>query len=282
MKMRNVGPKKITQSLLEGPARRKKRTKDGVTEYENGDRTYKVLARKDPDDLSPEEERTLKKLRRERKERRKKREHEAMLKGQAEDNRFDKRLKGKEKKISKSRELVVQSGVLDLTEKDKRRIAKQTESFFGGKSSKIMEMLEMGDSDGGITILKKTLLMTIIRVLPMSEQILSASGTEKGTYQFVTLVSQMRELMADIQADKDKQYIAQSITEQILRPAFMNLAQEMINQHHDFRKRSDMFVVPEKSSRFSQELMELGKSLASSMQVEYRDVSAKINEALKN
>src|SRR6185312_7212762 len=115
MKMRNVGPKKITQSLLEGPKRKKKR----VVEDEDDTKTFRVLARKDPEDLSDDERRKLKKLR---KERKKKREHEAMLKGQAEDNRADKKLKGKEKKLSKSRELVIQSGVLALSEKDKRKL----------------------------------------------------------------------------------------------------------------------------------------------------------------
>lgn len=271
MKQRNIGPKKITQSLLEGP--RKKASWEDPEVWKRKTKAFRLLSKKDPDDLSPEEERKLKRLK---KERKKKRELENMLKGQAEDNRFE---KGKK---SKSRDLVVQTGVLALSGKEKRKLREQTESYFGSNSGKIMEMLEAGDSDGGITILKKTLLLTIIRVLPMAEDVLANSGTAKGTYQFVTLVSQMREIMADIQADRDKQFLAQSITEQILRPAFMNIAQQMLTQHHDFRKKGDVFVIPEKTNFFSTQLFDLGKSLAGSMQEEYKDVSAKIVEALKN
>lgn len=274
MKMRNVGPKKITQSLLEGPKRKKRHVPE-----EDDAKTFRVLARKDPEDLSDDERRKLKKLR---KERKKKRELDAMLKGQAEDNRAEKGLKGKERKLSKSRDLVVSTGVLALTAKDKKKLQKQAESYFGNNSMKIMDMLEAGDADGGITILKKTLLMTIIRVLPMAEEILTNSGTAKGTYQFVTLISQMREIMADIQADRDKQFLAQSITEQIIRPAFMNMAQEMLTRHHDFRKKGDIFVIPEKSTFFSNQLLDLGKGLAGAMQEEYKDVSVKLVEALKN
>ena len=270
MKMRNVGPKRITQSLLEGPMKRKKRV-----DQDDEARTFRVLARKDPEDLSDDERRKLKRMR---KERKKKREVDAMLKGQAEDNRF---AKG-DKKLSKSRDLVVSTGILALSAKDKRRLKKQAESYFGSNSSKIMEMLETGDSDGGITVLKKTLLMTIIRVLPMAEQILTDTGTAKGTYQFVTLISQMREIMADIQADRDKQFLAHSITEQIIRPAFMDIAQDMLTKHHDFRKKGDIFVVPEKTTYFSNQLLDLGKTLAGNMQERYKEVSEKLIEALKN
>jgi hypothetical protein len=268
MKMRNIGPKKITQSLLEGPIKKRKDPEDET-------KTFRVLARKDPEDLSEDERRKLKRLR---KERKKKREVDAMLKGQAEDNRFEKG----DKKLSKSRDLVISTGVLALSEKDKRKLKKQAESYFGNNSTKIMDMLNAGDADGGITILKKTLLMTIIRVLPMAEEILTQSGTAKGTYQFVTLISQMREIMSDIQADRDKQFLAQSITEQIIRPAFMDIAQDMLTMHHDFRKKGDLFVVPEKSTYFSNQLFALGKDLAGHMQTRYKEVSEKLVDALKN
>jgi hypothetical protein len=277
MKMRNVGPKKITQSLLEGP--KTKKTKQLLLvddeKQKKKNKTFRTLSRKDPEDLSEDERKKLRKLR---KERKKKRELDAMLKGQAEDNRASR----KDKKLSKSRDLVVSSGVLNLSAKDKRELRKQAESYFGNNSSKIMEMLETGDSDGGITVLKKTLLMTIIRVLPMAEQILTESGTAKGTYQFVTLISQMREIMSDIQADRDKQFLAQSITEQIIRPSFMNIAQQMLTEHHSFRKKGDMFVIPAKSNFFSEQLLAVGKDLANFMQTEYKDISVKLSEALKN
>lgn len=283
MRMRNVGPKtNITRSMLEEPRKKVKRKKEKLG---GDDLTYRILARKDPEDLSADESRELKELKKKRKERRQKRDREAMEMAEANDKRVDKEAKGmkkKEKKLSKSRDLVVSVGAGGLSVKEKRQLAQQAESYFGANSVKIMDMLENGDADSGITVLKKTLLMTIIRVLPMAEQILSDSGTAKGTYQFVTLISQMRELMADIQADKDKQFLAQSVCEQIIRPAFMNMAQNMLTAHHDFRKKGDMFVLPAKSSYFSEQLLALGKEIAKHMQGEYTEVSTKLVEALKN
>jgi hypothetical protein len=277
--MRNVGPKNITRSLLEDKPRKRKKKLEG------DDLTFRVLARKDPEDLSDDERRELKDLRKKRKERKKKRELETMEQAERNDRDYEaekKGLKRKETKLSKSRDLVVSVGAGNLSTKERKALERQAESYFGANSVKIMDMLENGDADSGITVLKKTLLMTIIRVLPMAEDILTNSGTAKGTYQFVTLISQMRELMADIQADKDKQFLAQSIAEQIIRPAFMNMAQEMMMQHHTFRKKGDLFVVPSKNSYFSEQLLELGKNLAAMMQTEYKEVSTKIQEALKN
>lgn len=279
MRMRNVGPKNITRSLLEEKPRKKKKKLGG------DDLSFRVLARKDPEDLSDDERRELKDLRKKRKERKKKRDMEAMEMAERGDKNYDiekKGLKGKEKKLSKSRELVVSIGAGGLKPKEKKALAKQAESYFGQNSIKIMDMLENGDADSGITVLKKTLLMTIIRVLPMAEEILSNSGTAKGTYQFVTLISQMRELMADIQADKDKQFLAQTVSEQIIRPAFMNMAQEMLMQHHAFRKKGDLFVQPTKNNYFSEQLLTLGKELAGMMNTQYKEVAEKLQEALKN
>lgn len=155
------------------------------------------------------------------------------------------------------------------------------ESNFGNHSRAIIQMLEMNNNDGGITLLKKRLLQMTINVLPAAEEALVNSGAQKGVYQFATLVSQIRELITDIQADNDKKYIAQSIAETILKPAFMGLAQDIINDHHDFRRTTETFIKTENVREHSTELRNLAKGLANKMTTSYREVSTKIFEALK-
>jgi hypothetical protein len=163
-----------------------------------------------------------------------------------------------------------------------KKTVKAIEASFGSHSQAIINMLEMNNNDGGITLLKKRLLQMTINVLPAAEQQLVETNAQKGVYQFATLVSQIRELITDIKADEDRKYIAQSIAEQILKPAFMGLAQDIINDHHDFRRTVEDYIKTEHTKDHSTELRELAKTLANKMSQAYKDVSLKMYETLKN
>ena len=164
-----------------------------------------------------------------------------------------------------------------LDKKDRESLS----SYFGEHSGKIMELIEMNDSDGAMTLLKKKLLQTTVDILPYAEDVLRGSGTSRGTYQFVTLVSQIRELMADIQADTDRKFIARSISDNIIRPAFMDVAQTMITEHHSFKTHTAELLRPENTKKFNDMTKDLAQLLARKMNDVYRDVEVKIFEALK-
>jgi hypothetical protein len=186
--------------------------------------------------------------------------------------------KTKDKKKKTSTELVVSSPANKLTRKEKTTL----DSYFGDHSEKILQMIEMNDHDGAMTLLKKKLLQTTVDILPYAEDILRGSGTSRGTYQYVTLVSQIRELISDIQADQDRRYLARTIADNILRPAFMDVAQTMITEHHAFKTRTSEFLNEKHTKKFNDMTMELAQLLARKMNDVYREVEAKMFEALKN
>jgi len=194
-----------------------------------------------------------------------------------------KKKKSKDGELTKDQSYAIATvgGSQLLDNKLDKQSKKALKSYFGKHSLTIMEMLEAGDSDNGILLLQKKLLQTVIRVLPKAEEVLNESGTSKGTYQFVTLVSQLRELIADIQATKDRAYIAQSLLETIIRPAFMSVAQDMMTKHHTFRKLSEDYIKPNHLAKFSESLLALAKDVANDMNVAYKDVDVKLTEALK-
>lgn len=154
-------------------------------------------------------------------------------------------------------------------------------SFFGERSEAIFNMLEAGENDSGLSVLKKSLLQTVIRVLPDAENLITETKGQKGTYQFVTLISQLRELIADMEADRDRAYIAQSLLDTVIRPAMMDITQNLLMKHHEFRKRTEDHIASEHRQKHSADLMALAKDLANDMTITYRDVSTKLIEALK-
>lgn len=188
-------------------------------------------------------------------------------------------LKSKDKKTKTSTDLVVRTAKTPaLSKKEKTTL----DSYFGDHSEKILQMIEMNDHDGAMTLLKKKLLQTTVDILPYAEDILRGSGTSRGTYQYVTLVSQIRELISDIQADQDRRYLARTIADNILRPAFMDVAQTMITEHHSFKTRTSELLNEKHTKKFNDMTMELAQLLARKMNDVYREVEAKMFEALKN
>ena len=158
----------------------------------------------------------------------------------------------------------------------------ELKSFFGKQTPEILRALEMNDNDGALTLIKKRLLQTTVRLIPYAENIVQSSQSQKGIYQFTSLVNQIRELMTDIQADQDRRYIAQSLVREVLQPAFMEMAQTIITDHHAFRKSSEDMLDPKYTQRFSSELQELAKNFAKKMMDVYKDVERKTYEHLKN
>lgn len=220
-------------------------------------------------------------LENDRPKKKKKREVEDIEDVQEKREKKVKKALGKLEKSVSSRELTVvvdgRGDPSNLKKKEKKAI----KGYFGSAAPAIMDMLEEGNNDGGITALKKSLLLTVIRVLPSAEKTMVDSESGKGTYQFVTLISQIRELVGDIEADRDRAYIAQSLLETIIRPAFMDMAQELMTKHHEFRKATEDYVKPAEAQAFSRALMSLAKDLAGGMTTTYKDVATKLVEALK-
>lgn len=177
---------------------------------------------------------------------------------------------------SKSTALVVASTSLPKVKRS------DLKSYFGKQTQEIVRALEMNDNDGALTLIKKRLLQTTVRLVPYAENIVATSQSQKGIYQFTALVNQVRELMTDIQADQDRRYIAQSLIREVLQPAFMDMAQTIITDHHAFRKASEDMLDPRYTQRFSEALQHLAKDFAKKMMEVYKDVEVKTYEHLKN
>ena len=243
----HVGPKNITRSVLDPKPRKKKRKP--VDEFEVTASKKKRVA---PDD----EPVKLKKKKRPETE-----------------------LPPRTTAVVKSRAMVVAQ-----PQEGMRLSSRQTNNLmahFGSNADTIIEMLEANNNDGALTLLKKKLLMTVIDVLPDAEAIIRETKGGKGTYQFVTLISQIRELITDIQSDQDRKHIARNLCEDVIRPSFMDIAQNMITQHHSFKKEMEGKIKPDQLQNFGKELQELARNMAKDMTAKYLEVEQKIFNALK-
>lgn len=153
---------------------------------------------------------------------------------------------------------------------------------FGEAAPQIVQMLEMNDNDGAIIVLQKRLLQSSIAMLVHAEKLMTDTQGAKGTYQYATLVSQIRELITDIQAARDRSFIANQIMQSIIQPAFIDMAEMVMNDHSGFRKEllDDGLIAEKYVAQFNTSLRRLAQGMAQKMQVKYRDVEMKLMQSL--
>ena len=98
-------------------------------------------------------------------------------------------------------------------------------TLFGQRADKILSLLEdEQQTDGALTLIQRTLLQTMVDVLPVVERGVRRSRAKRGVYQLNQVVSQIRELMQDMQALKDKGQLGVSVSDRVIRPAYQDLA----------------------------------------------------------
>jgi hypothetical protein len=163
-----------------------------------------------------------------------------------------------------------------------RAVQRAIADNFGEAAPQIVQMLEMNDNDGAIIVLQKRLLQSSIAMLVHAEKLMVDTQGAKGTYQYATLVSQIRELITDIQAARDRSFIANQIMQSIIQPAFIDMAEMIMNKHSGFRKELlDDSVIPEKFvAQFNSSLRGLAQGMAQQLQLKYRDVEMKLLQSL--
>lgn len=163
-----------------------------------------------------------------------------------------------------------------------KKVKVQIEADFGKHAPRLIEMLEMDRTDGALTLLKKKLLQTSVGLLPHAERTVRESQSARGVYQFSTLVSQIREIMSDIEADRDRDLLMKVLDDQVIKPSFMDAAQQVVIRHHEFRKAIERHVRDESVQDVNIALKKLAQALARDMQEEYKRVMDGLSKALKN
>lgn len=110
-------------------------------------------------------------------------------------------------------------------------------SSFGYKAEAIRQYLDAKDYENASLTAKHGLLNTVIEILPLAERSLRKSNASKGIYQFVSLVNQVRELLVDLDGERDMQGTIQSILDSAIHPVFMTMAQQVIQFQAALKRR---------------------------------------------
>ena len=97
------------------------------------------------------------------------------------------------------------------------------------ETDKINALLEEGENEDAILTFQRASLQSVIDILPIAQHQYKKNPNMSNAYALNALISQSRELISDIEARQDKSHLAQTISERVIRPAFLDLAQNLMN-----------------------------------------------------
>lgn len=163
---------------------------------------------------------------------------------------------------------------------DEMEAAVKRLSSFGYKVGHIRQHLQNKDYQGASLTTKEALLATLIELVPLAESSLRQSGASKGIYQFNSLINQVRELLVDLDGERDLNNTVMSILEESVRPSFLMLAQ-MIIQFNNGLKRQFRAELSERDCKVVNALLdEQVRELATYVQQIYAEVLRRVEKKL--
>lgn len=154
-------------------------------------------------------------------------------------------------------------------------------SIFKDKAGEILQMLDDGNQDGALTITMKTLMHTLLEVLPKIENAVHASGGTKGVYQLTQAISQVRELCADIQAFRDKANLGQQMVDRFVRPSFIDIGTQIMQAWVELEAQVQTTMTPKEFEDFKENYtLATRRSLALYITRKFEEVSKALIQSL--
>lgn len=161
-----------------------------------------------------------------------------------------------------------------------RRAERILTTRFGDKAPLIVEQLEFGISDGLQSLITRSLLQSLVNILPVAERQVSKSGAKRGVYQYNQTIGSIRELLADIQASQDRGMLGQSIVEKAVRPAFLDISVQIVTAMAEFEAFGKNNLSSEQQKDFKQLIETIKRNLATYISSQYREVSETVVQSL--
>lgn len=144
-------------------------------------------------------------------------------------------------------------------------------TMFGQRADRILSLLEDDEqTDGALTLIQRTLLQTLVDVLPVVERGVRRSKARRGVYQLNQVVSQIRELMQDMQSLKDKGQLGASVADRVIRPSYQDLAVQISLAFSEIESSSQMRMEGDTHKAFvSDILLPIKRNLATYLMQQY-------------
>ena len=154
------------------------------------------------------------------------------------------------------------------------------DSLFGERADEIMHLVEMDDRDGMITVLYKQLMKMLVDLMPTVEKSVRATKGFRGVRSLNEMVSQIREMIADMQAVQDKGMMGQRLIARYVRPAFLDIAGQMMVNNERMISEILPHVDPKHRDEVRKNMQMAQRELAKYIQSQYTSIAENIIKGL--
>jgi len=154
-------------------------------------------------------------------------------------------------------------------------------STFKKEVGEIQENLDNNEADRGITKFQKSMLQTLLELIVIAEdQYRRSEGAERAAYALNTLISQSRELIADIDSAKDYDALVNELTEKVIWPEFLHTAQVLVNEIWVLNKSLTPYIEQGYEKRVGDLMDEQAKVFARKLQETYTTIVDKVRNLI--
>ncbi len=161
-----------------------------------------------------------------------------------------------------------------------KRTLRRLNSMFGQRADTIIDLLETSDTDGAASLTTRTLIQTLVDILPVTERAVRKSKGTRGVMGLNQIISQIRELLHDLQAFKDRDQVGQTIVDRFVRPGFMDMAMQMTNLMVELDNQAKNKMSSDDYSRYHTTAEHMRASLADYMRRQYEEMSKGIRSSI--
>jgi hypothetical protein len=132
--------------------------------------------------------------------------------------------------------------------KVKKSVEKSRQRLEGSQKD-LQDLLESRETDTFAIAAQREMLRKLNNMIPVAEQIYLKYPKQSNAYAFNVLVSQMRELISDLQAHEDRSIVLDRIVMEVLDPASQTLASFLIENNFRLKKILDDTVKADEKKR---------------------------------
>lgn len=173
--------------------------------------------------------------------------------------------------------VAIQPGTV-ATAKDKiltSRLSK-LDSVFKDEVVAIQRLLQQNQSDNATACFQKSMLALLIELIPFAEDEYRKMPKERNAYAMNSLISQARELISDLKAERDSKGLALRLSHEILNPAFISMVQNIIDANYYLKRNIDIHILPNAKQKVYASIDDTSKTIAAYMEDTYNDVRDRI------
>lgn len=174
------------------------------------------------------------------------------------------------------------SNVISIKPKLPNKAAKGLKLLFGDSSEKILEMLQQDDTESGVLLAQKQMLITTLSMIPDAEKAVKSSEGSRGIYQYVQLINLAQSQIETIKAQMDVGLVADSICANSVHPTFLSLAQHVVTSMYRLRSELRDFIKAEDRPNVKRLLDDTIRGMAAYMEEQNKDLQSKIRQRISD